>query len=177
MAVNAGLGKILAGCGLLLLFSSPSWPASPGESPRIPATEAAREAAPGPSPIEARYRAILAAVQEGRLPLSAGKEAIALRAALRHFLVDHEARVADLQLDLAAAAGPAREETVQQLVQAGADKERTLMKYRQRFERLPAGAGNGAGEDRETPGADEPGEAQRLRIEFQAEDLTKTKME
>ncbi|WP_221250162.1 hypothetical protein [Desulfuromonas versatilis] len=116
---------------------------------------AALAVAEGPSPqrerFEQAYRLVLSRVAGGELPVSAEEEAIDLRSALGHQLVDHEQALERLKRQLQRAAPAQREALAGLVAEAGAARERLVHDCLRRMEQLlttgalaPTGPGEGS---------------------------------
>jgi hypothetical protein len=76
------------------------------------------------------------AAQEGKLPEENGKKADDLWISLQKYMIQMDARIESLKLEAREYEGPRREEALNHLVEAGAEKERALMGYLQALEKL-----------------------------------------
>jgi hypothetical protein len=77
----------------------------------------------------ARYEEVSRAVSEGKLPEEIGKKAADLWISLQKYMIQMDARIESLKLEAREYEGPRREEALNHLVEAGAERERTLTRY------------------------------------------------
>jgi len=88
---------------------------------------------------EDKYRSVLDAVQEGALSAEAGEQADELKLSLQKYLIQSKARIDIYKLEARQTSGPRQDEALQNLIQASAERERTLLAYIQRLNYLSAG--------------------------------------
>ncbi len=73
---------------------------------------------------------------EGKLPEETGKKADDLWISVQKYMIQMDARIDSLKLEAREYVGPRREEALNQLVEAGVERERALMGYLQALEKL-----------------------------------------
>ncbi len=155
----------------LFLWAVPWGAAAQGETP---------EASPLLERFESGYRQVLRDAGSGVLPVAAGAAAADLWRELHHELAERDDALRQLTSQLRQAPAPEREALAARLIAGGAARERLVMEYVQRLERLTAGGSedrvSGAGAISAAPSpeeAPEPG----LRLEFGPEDLSRGRFE
>ncbi len=85
---------------------------------------------------KSRYEEVTRAVLEGKLPEETGKKADDLWISVQKYMIQMDARIDSLKLEAREYVGPRREEALNQLVEAGVERERALMGYLQALEKL-----------------------------------------
>lgn len=85
---------------------------------------------------KSRYEEVTRAVGEGKLPEEVKAEADDLWISVQKYMIQMDARIDSLKLEAREYEGPRREEAINQLVEAGAERERTLMSYLQTLDKL-----------------------------------------
>ncbi len=138
--------------------------------------------------IESSYAGIIQAVEVGKASREMGELASDLWVSLQHYLIDSNDLMRRLKFEIKHSRGVTQDEAIDRLISATGDRERTLMAYFQRFSGLAGGSEElplpprsppekDAGQGQVKPAGAMKGAGHEIRIEFNAEDLTKTKME
>ena len=85
---------------------------------------------------EQTHEEILARVHEGTLPADVGAKADELKIALEKYLINTQAQLEVLQLDVLSGADDQRQAALKKVVALAAERERTKMAYLQRLQAL-----------------------------------------
>lgn len=159
------------------------------EKPEPPASRTVYQHLPLLEVFSSQYKILEQRAEHGGLPPQARERAAHLWTSLQHYLIDSHALIQKLRIEIKQKQGAAQERAIDALLEAGAERERTLMAYIQHLEGL-----QGDAEEKSLPlkqpsnsqqrsirrfdsvSGEEPGDF-KIEIEIGAEDLTETEME
>ncbi len=94
---------------------------------------------PGVEAFQSKYKGITEAVQVGTLPPETGAEADGLNLAFQKYLIQSNARIEVYRLEAREYTGARQDEALDNLIQATEERERTILGYIQKLDRLAGG--------------------------------------